>query len=875
MNEFQPHFIEEAIRHLFDANQQVKNRANDVLKRWKVSEQAEYTAFFILQRSIDIHARQVAAFSLIEMTEKNWPRFEESFRNQVKTYCISQLDVPTIPENLRRAICSILVAVAAFEWPEIWPNFMDSLIAMEDEGDMKNRVLLLGMFAEYLQKCEVVPYNRLMQIRVMYASYTKPLIDLASFVIMNNELESSLSSSVLLILNSLLMYSTKQIFNEELLNYILQMTLTDRARDLAFQCLSTVFLNRYDFGEVFKLFGSKLFQFFASLQSLGDSSFTFLVSFLLKYSVVVECINMNQLAPKLVELVLKDSYAEVFPTINNPALLECLQAIYSLIFSSIVPTSSKKLYWKLLESILTRFVNNISVNIFAPLIINIQRSFLNNLPNAIENGRILFSNVPVVASYLFKIDPTFLSSQYDTNSPSIYLGIAYSLGFSDANQMNLKLVQELLAVSNQYLSAVLFSLSRLNIFLPELLNLALQGLEMNDNNIQISASRALYILFKNNPQFLQNELPKLIKRFTEINLISTIDSDASVRLLKLCCLGGAFQQVAQFLIYLLNTDTIFALISFRELFYLRGKTNFSIDYNSFFQMFCSYLTQTEDNDIMVASFSALASLFANSPYSDIAIYINEFIKIIINMPQITNLFFGAITTCRKTHPEFDIFAETIQKFIQDNLSVDGIICSSLFTMISVFLPDKFDVDFLSVILSNGIANIESTKEALKCSKIILTKRSNITEKLWKVIGFSTMKSFIDGQHCHAFDLQTKILYILISKIDHKSIKIIIQNAIKECLSEANDESILNFADQMIKNANDIFSFRQFSANTLVEMNRIAETDLTNFNNKMIQKTILKLEIGDSAASDIINYHKNFDYDLPVFKIQSYRFQKRR
>lgn len=841
--------VELAFNILYNGNNEEINNANLFLMEWTRTPGCHQTAFEILTESNDQHIRCTALSILYRQMQVHWNSFDEFFRNSVKAFFFKLFSEGFSSPAIANSSISIIVLISIFEWPELFSNFFDLVFNLKES---MYTFQIVANFLKLLEDCDFITKSRLVSLRMNFINnnYIQKIIFLIQQITQNEQNQNLANQYTIIFLsiyNSLFEWCDIKIFlTQEIIYYIISKIPIHEA----YECLSTLFINRTDSTEILS---SILPNFLHSV--VQSPNFNFLLQFLRKFGRILEKTEnevVSQLYSFLLTADFDDDYMDDFWNI-------WYVIIHRILFSVTCQDESSVSLMKT----------------FTPLFELMRNKFSSLIPYAISNGKVVDYTAISTWEILNRIDKegflNFISNlqQKLLSEPEMRtkycIDINYSfssLNFllkSTSNQTLFdmavnyftNLFQE--GISNFDIQSSIFALSRSTIILS-----------INQPIFQKYCESIMYCFKSSNLDlketaancfsFTINEIPEFFastaKDFTIFFLNSVRDllivvieedikDDFYVMMLFRCatCLASAiskqnknidityFNLIVDPVLEILDESAPIALKIINEI----GKSSCELCIYAFHKFWAPLFALAKMNDILINDLiiDALCSGFENCPFEQVQPQAKIFVDLLLNQSS-PEIAVSAISACREKNSNFDEF----YPFFENLLNIPSV---ELFDMYYVFSPRLIKLDSAMPLICEGIINVDinTCNSAISCIKKFLNSLdepncTSFVELYRKPILSATISSLIDFMHCSLVSRLSSILIkIIVSSkfLNVPNVEIDILDALKSlCQNEPAESEFENFIKTLVISCDDRKKANQVIADFLIIMRHVTPAE---------------------------------------------------
>ena len=900
MSEFTPEAVAEAVEALYTQTGQRQQQANAYIVTFMSSESALPTTFALLQSSDKEIIQEIAALALGKQIMTRWNQIDESMRVQIKSYL---LNADVTSQKLLTHINRCLVMIAIFEWPESWPDFLLSLLAVRPEDPkFANVISILGILADEIEKCDYIVQSRRQMLRNVCLESLPELVQILSSGISSE----ATSKSCLQILCSLLKWGKLEDILSEPLMVMICGTFLQKpdTMELAVACLDAVFLHsgpRMGFDKLMQYFGVVVHGFVVLGDGISENGLAFLAHFLEKYTANLEVMSFGERAT-----LNKDEVVALYRIILEADLTEAWMESFWLLWREVMR--------RLNTAVSSRVLDRPPVVVYMPVLPDIRRVLMEHLVLCIDKGRITDPNALGAWNLLAHIDPDGFLSFIQTQPPSPAL--TYAIGFVEGTRDE-RLVSVISAyISNMWSLAasslrdvaepLLFVCSHSPVLLPNnedflknYLELLMFSFGSADKGYQIAASHSLWhYSTKITREFPVDVFLPLVRQIPTI--ASGMDSDPLVRLMstlsriasKVAEVAGEFAShtysvLTQSSISLFGSDVVKALLCIREIAYSADQCcslMFENLWGGLFDFFTKYMTNTKrDVYVIELALDAIAAGIVNCEWETAAPYFRTMIETVSRFPDVAYISFDAIAVCRARHMAIDGLFPEIWKLIEATKSLSG----GLFRLLGELTPFLFDLKSIFTLLLNGI---KDTRNDVSYAAVVTTR--NIIDTLdiepraeflrdFRVPLFETIIStMLDCLHSSVLSKECMLLLDVflnsrIPVLDKRPVQDDMMQALTAVAPEPQEGFYRNFVQYLTQATDNKHKFKMCIMDFLVLMKRAAPVDSAVFFRKSSR---LDKEFS-RELSDILTPSMSFDSlsepdDIPIDQSRPLRIRKR-
>lgn len=899
MSEFTPESVTRALNALYSQAGQVQQEANNFIVRFVNSPDALPTTFSLLQSSDQESHREIAALALSKQIMTRWNQIDEQTREQIKSWL---LNASTESSKLRSYINRCIVIIGIFEWPEVWPDFLISLLsARPEDPNFDNVISTLGILADEIEKSDYIVQNRRQHLRNVCLESLPEIVEILSIGIHRD----TTALSCLQILCSLLKWGDLQtIISEDLMVMICGTFLQDpETMELATDCLSAVFLGQGPGRSVDILkayFRFVVHGFVLIGEMVSDNGLLFLVRFLKIHSVELESMAFGP-----------------DPSIDRGEVMK----LYEMVLLADLTELWMDDFWVLwrdvarrLRSVMTTGTGaGVVADVFMPVFEQMRQMLMGKLVKCIDEGRITDPNALGTWNLIANIDPdgflNFVSSQEP--SPALTYAIGFVEGTRDERLAGFisSYISSLWSIASSNLTEVaeplLFVCSHYPNIIPDkgfvknYVQLLVFCFDSSESRYHVAASHSLWHYSTKNPREVPaQEFVPLIEQIPKY--ASTLGSDPLVRLVKTCSriasgvsesipefAQGVFPILTQAAISLFASDMAKGLLCLREIAYSADNCCYCVFENVWdplFSLFDKYMSNpSRDVYIVELILDAIAAGLVNCEWEMVARHFQSMLELISKYPQICYLSFDAIAVCRARHMEIDGMFPAVWNLIKmaDTLS------TGLFHLLGELSPLLFDLKSISTLLLSGIndARNDVSYAAVVTTRTIIDTLeqeprmiflAEFRLPLFKVI----LTTMLDCLHSSIFSKECTLLLdvLLNGKMqprEQRPVQEELMEALNSVAPEPHEGFYLNFVNFLTRVADNKYKFKTCIMDFLVLMKRAAPVDSAIFfrkSKKMGRELTREL-------SDILDPSISFESlseadEVPVNQVKPLRIRKR-
>ncbi|OHS98788.1 hypothetical protein TRFO_01832 [Tritrichomonas foetus] len=893
--------IERAIQQLYSTVQtDSQNEASKVIYEWLENPQAHEDVFQLLTSSNSIQVRNISAIALQKQIINRWDQFDTEFCNEVKKYLLDTVFRSDIPSNFHDALNLSLTGIAIYEWPEKWPDYLQSLIQIHHESpSFYFSISLIGLLASEIECADYITQNRRQFLRNSFMEQLQNILQMVNVGISNPDT----APPSLSILNSLFLWADLDIVNEPLISLLCFTYLPEIVtQESTIKCLSTLFVDRYFSHTISPSLLSIVVNGFAAIDDLPDSGINFIICFLRKFSSTIENLIFDK-----------------FPNLNLNDFLQ----LYKVVIESPPNEYWIDEYWILWRDLMRRLRSAAKNQIFdrppllffIPIIPQIRLSILNALPLSIETPEPLDQNSILSWSYLINLDINEFIQFFTSQQPSSCL--TYAIGFLENTND-----PRLLSIISSYLNGIwsyaqnnfdstvlplLFACSHSPTMIqktPDFLTMFYQILsacfEFNNETVLVAASHALYHFAKKSPILIQ---PDFLKQLTDKmpTYIRKLDTNASIRVIRGLTLSAhhliktdnefattIILALVETVFSTLEFDPVRSLISLREMAYELDHISF-IAYQNIWTRLFEYLQQMlsnpKSNPLYISLlFDTIAAGIVNSDWTQIESYASSLINLITQYPAHSSDSFSALAVCRARHIQIQNYFPVINQIILATQTLS----TGLFHLLCELDPTLFDMTFVSTVLNNGIADVryDISLSALQATKCILETLDNNLRILFLSnfqmgLLLTLINAMLDRMHEGLFKKQSTLLFhfFLYNNKPLPNIPPIEQqvfDVLKSIIKGVDDQMLTQFSHYLDACRHDKDKFIEALVDFLVIIKRASPIEQAVFSCDLDKEK-------EDFTSDMIEMYSLNSFsldelsdadDIPVKKMKSFQIRKR-
>lgn len=846
--------IESAFSTLYNGNDKEITDANAFLMEWTQTPECPLTAFEIFAESNNFQHQSMALSILYRQIQNCWSHFDDIFRNSVKEFFFKLLLEGFPSPTIERTFISIIVLIAIYEWPEVFPDYFELIF------DLENYTYLFHIISEFLSllgDCNFIIRSRLVSLQSAFVehNYVKIVISLIQQTVgqLQQENQDQYKDDILSIFNSLFTWCDIQSFlTEDILEYII----SQLPNQLAYDCLTSLFINRADTSEILVSILPNLLQ-----NIIGNPNPNFLFIFLRKFGRIIEKTES-----------------------------ESLTQLYLILLEIDIDIEDLDDFWELWYVVVHRilFASNsqeeddiLLVKIYSPLFDSMRNKFVNLLPLAISNGKIVDYTAISTWELLNRIDKegflTFfaeLQQQLEAKSDEknqILVDINYcasSLNFLIKTTQD----QELLSLLSEYftnllledfsmidIESTIFALSRSTLLLvndmgifEKFIEFIVNCFKSDDLDYKETAANCFYFTLKEIPDFfaltatefslaflnsindllnesIEGEIQDdtyLIMLFRCATLLSTILTKRSIEEGEIDL--TFYDLISDPVIEIIDDSAPIALKIISEI----AKTSSDLCFYSFRKFWSPLFALAKTNDSLINEMivDAFCSGISNCDYEKVQQQIKIFVDLLLNVIMEPELAVYAISKCRESDSRFDEYFPYFENLL-DSPS------TSLFMMYSTFSPHLVKFEKAIPLICEGIVNVDINVcvSALNCIKKFLNLINEEDEEVDAVVDFgqslianfglmiihAVIQALIDFSHCSLVSKLSSVLIKIIvvcKALNIENFEIDFFNTLSSLCPDDQDENELeNFVKSFILACDDKAKANQIVADFLIMM----------------------------------------------------------
>ena len=900
MSAFTPASVAEAVEALYTSTGETHEKANAFIVEFMNSGEALPTTFALLQSADKEIIREVAVLALSKQIMTRWNQIDAQVRDQIKSYLLNaNIDSPRLQQHINRCI----VIIAIFEWPEVWSDFLISLLSVRPEDpNFPNVISILGILADEIEKCDYIVQSRRQLLRNVCLESLPELVQVLSCGI---SVEAT-SRGCLQILCSLLKWGNlADVISEPLMVMICGTFLQNvDTMELAVDCLTAVFVHRGPGREVDKLrafFGIVVHGFALLGEMISENGLAFLVQFLKNYTTNLEYMAFGANA-----------------TINREELL----SLYQIILTSELTELWADDFWMFWKDVMRRLRAAVSsrtldrppVIVYMPIFPQIRQVLMDSLVKSIDQGRVTDPNALAAWNLVAHIDPDGFLSFVCSQKPSPAL--TYAIGFVEGTRD-----ERLASFISSYIATLwdlassdvcevaeplLFACSHSPVLVPDNLdfvsnyvNLLMFSFGNAEKRYQTAASHSLWhYATKMTDEFPVDALIPLIEQMPSYT--AGMNTDPLVRVMSTLSRIAAkvveknpdfanrtYSVLMNATKSLFMTDIVKSLLCMREIAYSADRycgIVFQDVWADLFELFENYLANPRREVYVVELLlDAIAAGLVNNEWNSISDHFRHMIDIITRNPDISCISFDAIAVCRARHMEVDGLFPDIWKIITMTDTLSG----GLFRLLGELNPFLFDLKHISTLLLNGI---KDTRNDVSYAAVVTTRniidtldiepRAQFLHEFRLPLFEVIISTMLDCLHSSIFSKECGLLLdvFLNSRIpvfDQRPVQEDMMKALLSTAPEPSEGFYQSFVQYLTRSQDSKNHFKTCILDFLVLMKRAAPVDSAVFFRKSSRlDKELSRELSDILAPSVSFDSLSEPDDIPLEQSRPLRIRKR-
>lgn len=705
MVEFPPNRVEAVVARMFDADKKVRTEAQHEIHLWQQTDGCEATALFLLQNTINVHTRHIAAEALQNRIKLQWMEMPDTFRGSCKEFLIHQL---TVPGNAAKSqqILKMLSTIAIYEFPEVWTDFLTSLLTVNAEN-LRMHMGLLAAFETDLNDCDFVDLQRLRMLRRLFGSAAPQIIEI--FTLSCGEI--GVTNDALKCLNGVYLWGDAVNFvTPDLVNLLCQVAVgSGETRTTAFRVLRTILIDRFDFGIQFKVIGNVVIEMLSGFAKFTSDVMRFAIQFLGKYQHVFEaviCFPQDKRKAQVTQIFLGDDVETLEKGLVCQGFGEKVQKILHLTLSGSVPLSSSNEFWTLVASVIRSVSRGDCMAIYNPLVHDIKYGILNNITSVVHNNRFVSEEAIQALSMAMQMDPDFITGE------PVNTNLCYAIAYSPPTEYVLHVLAQLGTAKGSQMGPAVFAMARFPSIQQEFFQMVLEMLESSATHLQVCAARALRARFdvsrETFPSYVIETIGQKAAAFYE-----SLDEEAMILLFETCCLAGGAPFFVSVIASSLQTRPKKAFKVLREIFRVSKDSIFE----EFWGASCVILSECQDLSLIELVTSAVTAAIVRSDFAVIERHVDEYVHVMCERREALHLLFSSIAICRARHQEMDQYCPAMQTVITSLTETP----KELFAMLAEFSPQCIEMELLCSVLGAGIRNPRAVEAACECAVKIMER----------------------------------------------------------------------------------------------------------------------------------------------------------
>lgn len=590
--------IENAVKCLQDSNSPDQQEAHDFIYEWGQQTDSIITALDMIGQTSSFNNSFIYSALIKNKLPNYWGKLEADQKNKYREQLMELIfAVPDIDNHISYDLIHALCYIAAYDWPEDFPNFSDVILPSENSQTIKTSIRILSSFMEEVDSTNIITDQRRNNLRqTIIANLHEKIME----IIRNYITKEEYSVDVLNICNYLLRWgSTEDIVDFELFQKLAcEFIANEKTCKNAVQCLTTIFISRTDSAIAFRT----LSPFLANALSKGvfpnqkpvtsdHDVIRFLLKFLFEYSTILELVlnyddakndsKVNYLIDENVSLLVETMKEK---GISPETLHEDLVNLYQIILSIPLDVYDdlQVSFWQLWDNNLRRVsyeqTHEMSVksssNFFMPFMEEITQSLYNSLAESIDEEGICIFQARTAIGSLYTIDPdiyiNFLKAQPPSPQLCYAIGtIEFVVSKSKLDSILLLIIELMQYVNDhsepEYQVALLYGLSHStkcfesnNQLFSQFIDYACTSMTGNEKIVADAATHALQYVVQRRAGLFKGEC----RYYAEILIgnseayLQNLEHSSAVRIFKVCtwliCYNRRSNQVEKIQSHIVN-----------------------------------------------------------------------------------------------------------------------------------------------------------------------------------------------------------------------------------------------------------------------------------------------------------------------------------